>query len=339
MRDVHGFRPDRITYNTLLKACARRGDLKRARLIFAEMMKAQRDGEDDVAPNAVTYTNLLWCYASYRAPTPPGARAGVKKTEINAVDQTIAVPHESATLIQHVTTDLAILPPTHPLFPTPPTTRAEILREADSIIMYLCVPPSDGPAPPPLATAHLNAYLATHATHERPQRALEVYDMYAQHGLEPDGHTFNRALEACYRVKDIQFAWKVWEDAERWWEDVEGSRKEEPMGRREQEGLKKNEGKEGLDGISEGEVERRKAGKSEVDSEIGFTEERRYERYKLMVNTLASPPSPLNSPAHDARRTPTAALRLPDRLYQMYPARGSGSAPRPNRCLSDRDGA
>lgn len=277
MQDVYGFHPDLVTYNTLLQACARRGELARARIIFGRMAEAREKGEEALTPDEITYSNLMWCYASYRPPRTPGNGQTGERTRQREIITTIEKsPSESQGDASSPTADLAVISPTYPLLPKQPVTRVEILEEADSIFAYLSSSSSSSSSitnniisPPPLTSSFLNAYLSTHGTHQRSIRAFEIYnDLYSRHGLAHDGHSFIHALEVCYQIKDAEMAWKIWEEAEKWWEEVEGK----------EAAVEDTEEKVGV---------KRKIRKTKEYADIGFTEEMRYERYKLMVNTLA----------------------------------------------------
>ncbi|RUS14838.1 hypothetical protein BC937DRAFT_93250 [Endogone sp. FLAS-F59071] len=281
MQDVYGFLPDLVTYNTLLQACARRGELARARIIFGRMAEAREKGEEALAPDDITYSNLMWCYASYRPPgIPRNGQTGERTRQREVITTIEKPPRGSQGDASSPTADLAVISPTYPLLPKQPVTRAEILEEADSIFAYLSSSSSSSSSfpssitnntisPPPLTSSFLNAYLSTHGTHQRPIRALEIYtDLYSRHGLTHDGHSFVHALDVCYQIKDAEMAWKVWEEAEKWWEEVEGR-------------------EAAVEDTEENVEVKRKARKTKEYADIGFTEELRYERYKLMVNTLA----------------------------------------------------
>lgn len=55
-----GLDPDRLTYNTLIFACTKTGNLDAAMCFFEEMKeKGETNGYEVILPDAVTYTTLL----------------------------------------------------------------------------------------------------------------------------------------------------------------------------------------------------------------------------------------------------------------------------------------
>ncbi|KAL8499460.1 hypothetical protein ACS0TY_022429 [Phlomoides rotata] len=56
----HGLDPDRHSYNTLIFACIKNGNIERALLLFEQMKdKAQNNNQFNLSPDLVTYTTLL----------------------------------------------------------------------------------------------------------------------------------------------------------------------------------------------------------------------------------------------------------------------------------------
>lgn len=68
-----GYPLDRETLNILITACARKGELTRARLLIRHMMDSSSPA---MQPDKFTYQNFLRCYASYE---PPSIGAGRPK--------------------------------------------------------------------------------------------------------------------------------------------------------------------------------------------------------------------------------------------------------------------
>ena len=59
---------DTYTFNALLQGSARTGDLRTARWVLAEMLRATYDGDERCRVNEETMTNIFWAYAVYEPP-------------------------------------------------------------------------------------------------------------------------------------------------------------------------------------------------------------------------------------------------------------------------------
>ncbi|CEG74377.1 hypothetical protein RMATCC62417_09607 [Rhizopus microsporus] len=185
MEEHYGFQPDRITYNTLLTACSRKKDLPQARNILNVMWNDMKEkGADSLlAPDEQTFTNLLWCYASYQ-------------------------PTRSADKISEATSSSTALTTTECLISTEiPRKRSDVAKEA-RWLFKLAVSHNIK-----ATTALLNAYLTVHISQKQSTEAVNIYTkMFDKFAVKKDGFTFSQMLEYCYKQKDGTLAWKVWED-------------------------------------------------------------------------------------------------------------------------------
>ncbi|RCH92901.1 hypothetical protein CU098_010425 [Rhizopus stolonifer] len=183
MQSTYGFQPDKVTFNTLLTACARKKDLKRAREILEWMWKdVEQHGSDSLlSPDHQTYTNLFWCYASYH-PTPTTHR-------VSSVSDTTALSTE------------------HHLLPIQvPHKRSQVVKEAQWLFQQL-------PSHVQRTSALLTAYLALHISQKQTAPCVDIYThLFDKCHVQRDGFTFQHMLQLCYRTKDASLAWKVWED-------------------------------------------------------------------------------------------------------------------------------
>jgi pentatricopeptide repeat protein len=190
MQEVHGFEPDRVTFNTLMHGCAKKKDLIRARDIFKLMLKKTRDQttHHQMNPDDRTYSSLLWAYASYR---PPKRNSEHKPVNMDAENS--LVPVDGTPLYSHL-----------------PINRRELVGEAQAIFRYAKENMN-------LSPAVLNAYLGVHIAHYQSEEIANIYEnMFDQLSIPRNGYTFKHVLEYCYRAKDIQLAYKVWDDREGW---------------------------------------------------------------------------------------------------------------------------
>ncbi|KAI8326854.1 hypothetical protein EDC96DRAFT_556025 [Choanephora cucurbitarum] len=180
MQSSYGFSPDRITFNTLLMACARKKDLVQARRILDFMWQ---DTTSLLSPDHHTYTNLFWCYASYQ----PTAKTKVESQ-----------PKETTT---------ALSTERHRLSMQAPTTRTQMIQEVHWLFKQM-------PQTVQRTSGLLNAYLAIHVSHKQPMSTcLKIYNkLFAQYKVNHDGFTFSHMLDYCYKTKEHDLAWKVWED-------------------------------------------------------------------------------------------------------------------------------
>ncbi|CAN6236944.1 unnamed protein product [Urochloa humidicola] len=62
--ETYGFAPDAITYNSLLSALCRAGDLATARKLFDGMRMSEEGGKSGAFPNVVTYTTMIRAYCA-----------------------------------------------------------------------------------------------------------------------------------------------------------------------------------------------------------------------------------------------------------------------------------
>lgn len=193
MQENYGFQPDKITSNTLLTACARKKDLRQARNILRAMWKdVEKNGAQSlIAPDSQTFTNLFWCYASYN---PAIDRQEQQKQQNKKKD-------EKATTSTVISTELQSLPLELP------NKRSLVVKEAEWIFNQL---PAHGVTMTP---ALLTAYLALHITQKQTASCIQIYTKtFDQFQVQKDGFTFKHMLEYCYKNKDANMAWKVWED-------------------------------------------------------------------------------------------------------------------------------
>ncbi|KAI8983494.1 hypothetical protein BDB01DRAFT_905963 [Pilobolus umbonatus] len=188
MQEHYGFQPDKITFNTLLTACARKKDLREARLILKYMLEdvEQNGVQSLISPDAQTYTNLFWCYASY---LPANTDSKQKEKTKQPADITSLSTHHSL-LPDHV-----------------PNKRSKIILEAE--LIYNNINNSNVQVTPALLTS----YLAVHASQRKSNKCIDIYNNeFSKHNIDKDAFTFYQALQYCYKTKNDKFAWKVWED-------------------------------------------------------------------------------------------------------------------------------
>ncbi|CAO3674857.1 unnamed protein product [Umbelopsis ramanniana] len=194
MQEVHGFEPDRITYNTLLHGCAKNKDLTRARDIYRLMLKktGEPEAHQQLTPDDRTYSSLLWTYANYRPP-----KRNADSPVINDDSQHSLVPTDET-----------------PLYPQLPVNRRELLAEAQSIF-------SRAQESTSMTPSILNAYLGVHVAHHQADEVVNIYQgMFEKCNVARNGYTFKHVLDHCYRTKNIELAYKVWDDREEWLDNM-----------------------------------------------------------------------------------------------------------------------
>ncbi|KAI8384179.1 hypothetical protein BD560DRAFT_385227 [Blakeslea trispora] len=178
MQSSYGFSPDRITFNTLLMACARKKDLAQARRILDFMWQ-----DAHLSPDHHTYTNLFWCYASHHpSPSSPAIPKDNKTSTALSTEHTFASRQS-------------------------PTTRSQVIQEAHWLFKQI-------PETVERTSGLLNAYLAIHVSHKQPvSSCLKIYhQLFNHHKVQRDAFTFSHMLDYCYKTKNHDLAWKVWED-------------------------------------------------------------------------------------------------------------------------------
>ncbi|KAI8987618.1 hypothetical protein BDF20DRAFT_832530 [Mycotypha africana] len=186
MQLTYGFKPDKFTFNTLLTACARNKDLKQARKILEAMLKdveKKREEQSLLVPDSHTYTNMFWCYASYR-PIPQ------QKKQKNIDNMNTAI-----------STERHILPVDMP------HKRSLVVKEAEWLFNQIIDKSL-------VTTPLLTAYLTVHISQKQPARKIiHIYDdLFDKYDVERNAFTFFHMLDYCYKQKDTIMAWKVWED-------------------------------------------------------------------------------------------------------------------------------
>ncbi|CAI2168348.1 16642_t:CDS:2 [Funneliformis geosporum] len=62
-----GYQPDMITYNLLMFACSKNGDLQMARNLLISMIRSSKT-YPSLTPDEYTFTNLFWTYSTYKEP-------------------------------------------------------------------------------------------------------------------------------------------------------------------------------------------------------------------------------------------------------------------------------
>ncbi|KAI9266125.1 hypothetical protein BY458DRAFT_547658 [Sporodiniella umbellata] len=183
MQRDYGFSPDRITFNTLLTACARKRDLIQARHIFNTLWKESENKESPLMPDSQTFTNLFWCYASYHPQSVNHSYNAKAASSTELVIKTSLLPAEL------------------------PRKRTDVIKEAT--MLFKLATSSDIP----VTSALLNAYLATHIAHKQTKGSINIYtNTFEKYAVTKDGFTFAQMLDYCYKNKESDFCWKVWED-------------------------------------------------------------------------------------------------------------------------------
>ncbi|KAI7902659.1 uncharacterized protein BX663DRAFT_65437 [Cokeromyces recurvatus] len=187
MKTHYGFQPDRITYNTLIMACARNKDLPKARELFQIMWNDNEEKKTDslLTPDSCTYTNLFWAYASCNP-------------ELHDTQEQKP---------QHYLTTLPVVQQSI-LSSPPPRNQSEVVKEAHQLFNYMVA------SNIPVTSVLLLSYLAIHISHNQPiSSCMHIYNnLFDQYQVKKDAFTFKQMLELCYKRKDKQLAWKIWED-------------------------------------------------------------------------------------------------------------------------------
>ena len=225
---------DTYTFNALLQGSARTGDLRTARWVLAEMLRATYDGEAHCHVNEETMANVFWAYATYVPPlrshrlrtaqaeagaagarSEPGAPEAPEAAAANATATDVAtdvVEDPPASVARPAAEPAEYEEP--PMFThTMPQTAQEVLGEARALMARILADQRAREAPlaeHPLHTVEvtprlLNAFLAVlthHLPAEQQLRALvdavEGADgVFAHAGVAPNGHTHALVLEAC----------------------------------------------------------------------------------------------------------------------------------------------
>ncbi|WFD29957.1 hypothetical protein MSPP1_000971 [Malassezia sp. CBS 17886] len=220
---------DTYTLNALLQGSARAGDLRMARWVLAEMLRAvfAPDAEVDAAvrrrrqPNEETMTNVFWA-----SPAPLSAPGG------DGDAGAPGAPHAS--------------PPPAPSFPhTLPRTSADVVFEARALMARILADQGEEPdIERPLASVHvtprlLNAFLSVLVHHLAPSQRVDALvhavegddGVFAQAHVQPNGHTLALLLEACALHSDRTLADSVAARAWTRWHDLVAQRPADDDGR------------------------------------------------------------------------------------------------------------
>lgn len=187
MQTSYGFQPDKITFNTLLTACARKKDLRQARIILQTMWRdVEKHGEESLlVPDSQTFTNLFWCYASFNPHTAPKPTKQQKQTSSST----------------EISTERNMLPNTLPYKNT------LVVQEAEQIFNQVKNANFE------ITSALLTAYMSLHISQKSYSKAKSIYvNAFDKYSVKKNAFTFMQILGLCYKTKDDELAWKVWED-------------------------------------------------------------------------------------------------------------------------------
>lgn len=197
-RDAFGksaYEPDRKTFCALLEGAKRLGDLARARLILAEMVRRE------VGPNSVdeeVMMHVFHTYAAYRPPFTPSMAPLVTPQEESA---TTPSPNLEK---RHLAS--ANQPQDAPRFGyTPPQTETEIIEEVEILFQYIFDHSRAQPPAPyhkfrdvTLTPRLLNSYLSVYYKHASLEDAERVFwTIFEQCGVERTHKSYLEALERC----------------------------------------------------------------------------------------------------------------------------------------------
>ncbi|KAI9315277.1 hypothetical protein BX666DRAFT_2019909 [Dichotomocladium elegans] len=186
MQNIYGFQADRVTYNTLLSACARKKHLERARDIFQIMVyDAKQHGKDAVlAPDSQTFTNLFLTYASYDPVAP-------------AADKPAQPGSQTDALIEHSLISTTL-----------PERRSHVVQEAKRLFEFVTLEKACE-----VTSGLLTAYLSVHVMQKQTHECCDIYfNEFDKHGVERTPITFSNMLQFCYDTRDAALAWRIWED-------------------------------------------------------------------------------------------------------------------------------
>ncbi|KAI9591222.1 hypothetical protein BDF19DRAFT_417350 [Syncephalis fuscata] len=201
----YGFMADIYTYNALLAAAARQGDIERARNLFFDMLKRAKK-EPELAPDEATYTNMFMAYA---ATARNGWAADAMRRQQNEAAK-LKENNPPVTLdSKKSTTLLSVIPGDEgPLLPFVPTTPIESNAESKPA----CHPPK-------LSVQLVNGYLAVQLSYRMFEEANRVYEhVYDELKLVRDGWTYSLALQLhTEKSGHIKKAWQIWNTLQAWW--------------------------------------------------------------------------------------------------------------------------
>ncbi|KAF8548422.1 hypothetical protein OG21DRAFT_1423101, partial [Imleria badia] len=221
----------------LLEGCKRAGDLKKARWIFAEVVRGSGDGANskDAMVDAELMTHMFHTYASYKPPFRRGTTRLIDRSTVSneelSTDESQAEETSSRTEpLPHVSTDQTRGGGIFPDLPVdnvenmasfsrlPPQTPSDVITETralfNSILQDISLSPDEARHPAPgglpvgrlahveLTPVLLNAYLSVFYRHGSIETSLEAFESLfgdSAYGLAllPDEFSYVNALERC----------------------------------------------------------------------------------------------------------------------------------------------
>ncbi|KAF0524781.1 TPR-like protein [Gigaspora margarita] len=253
----HGYLPDLYTYNSLVYACAHKGDIYTARKLLISMMQSARQNPS-LTPNLATFSNLFLAYSAYKISNQPIKQLKQENNEsshttlsMSIVDddnfenndndndhniiseeiinntESLVETNSNNLLSKYKDHLLVIGSDIYPLLPNPPITQKQILVESTILFKYILyiIEPFDTIS---LSTTKFsritpmlfNSYLSVFEKNAYFHRTLDLYrSIVPKYNIELNGWIFITMLRSCYKHKKIEEAWSIWQDWKTWWEN------------------------------------------------------------------------------------------------------------------------
>ncbi|OLL26562.1 Mitochondrial group I intron splicing factor dmr1 [Neolecta irregularis DAH-3] len=197
-----GFKLDLFTWNSLLQACGKNGELDRARIILRKMTEMGRV-DPNYAPNEISYQHIFRAYAT-------------TKGELKKSTRRKAAKATSPSVIFHITksqgqVDLILI-----FAEQSPTTQGDIIEESWQVYQYI-----QQTHPEYISTQLTNALLSVPVSHQLFSKFKQYYDiLYSDNPLNHlpmrNAYTYDIALQAAYGAKAEIFAQSIWDARGHW---------------------------------------------------------------------------------------------------------------------------
>lgn len=236
-----GYPLDRETLNILITACARKGELTRARLLIRHMMDSSSPA---MQPNKFTYQNFLRCYASYQPPLTPDRRSKMKHhSQIMAPGADFTISDAPFLLPENRLVKRSAEDAEHIEIPFLPKavlqTWREVLDEAALVVnwirdhypdivdtqfmnsyLYICMAQRGASNVADLKWSYRNDFKnPASCADPEPEVIDPLLDDFPR--VERNIYTYDVALEAAHKFRKLDFAREVWMDRLRYMQSPE----------------------------------------------------------------------------------------------------------------------
>src|SRR5258707_660588 len=226
-------KPNRNTFNSLLECAKRNGDLRRARRILYELIRAQQMGDESFAPDNSIMANVFHTYAAYEPPSQSLRQVNEQTSSVSSVSEPSVATLPEASLhtappaLQHDPSQFDLTSADLPLSHKETLVEASRLfeqillaRDHSSEASSFSIETKPLYSDVLLTTQLLNAFLSVVLAHSSLSNAKSTFDqIFHKRGVPKSDRSYRLMLERCAYPRSatekrdaLRFARSIWDE-------------------------------------------------------------------------------------------------------------------------------